>query len=72
MIDECCSRLDLVHGDATSHCPGISMPGVFTLTCCALHAILLFLAIGDGKLGWTVFRLSSLCLDIYSLGEDRL
>ncbi|MFQ6942662.1 MAG: hypothetical protein ACLROE_08105 [Collinsella intestinalis] len=45
---------------------------IVLLACCALHAIMLLLAIGDGGLGWTVFWLLALCLDIYSLGESRL
>ncbi|MFQ6942660.1 MAG: hypothetical protein ACLROE_08115 [Collinsella intestinalis] len=69
-IDGCCTRLDLLHGDATS--PRIPMREIVLLTCCALHAIMLLLAIGDGGLGWTVFWLLALCLDIYSLGESRL
>ena len=69
-IDECCTRLDLVHGDATS--PRILVLEIVLLACCALHAIMLLLAIGDGGLGWTVFWLLELCLDIYSLGESRL
>lgn len=31
---------------------------------------MLFLAIVGESLGWTVFWLLSLCLDIYSLGES--
>lgn len=69
-IDGCCTRLDLAHGDATS--PRVSMLEIVLLACCALHAIMLLLAIGDGGLGWTVFWLSALCLDIYSLFESRL
>lgn len=69
-IDECCSRLDLVHGDVTS--PRVSMLEIVLLACCALHVIILLLAIDGERLGWTVFWLLALCLDIYSLGEDRL
>lgn len=65
-IDECCTRLDLVHGDVTS--PRISMLGVILLACCGNHAIMLFLAIDGERLFWTVFWLLALCLDIYSLG----
>lgn len=67
-IDECCTRLDLVHGDVTS--PRMSLLAIILLACCALHVIMLFLAIVGESLGWTVFWLLSLCLDIYSLGES--
>lgn len=69
-IDECCTRLDLVHGDVTS--PRVSMFEIVLLACCALHVIMLLLAIYGERLGWTAFWLLALCLDIYSLGEDRL
>lgn len=68
-IDECCTRLDLVHGDLTS--PRMSLLAIILLACCALHAILLILAIAGESLGRTVFWLSALCLDIYSLSETR-
>ena len=69
-IVECCTRLGRVHGDVTS--PRISMLEIVLLACCALHAIMLFLAIDADNLGWTVFGLLAMCLDIYSLGEIRL
>jgi len=46
------------------------MLGIVLLACCALHAIMLLLAIDGESLGWTVFWLLALCLDIYSLGES--
>lgn len=67
-IDGCCTRLDLAHGDATS--PRVSMLEIVLLACCAPHAIMLLLAIDGESLGWAVFWLLALCLDIYSLGES--
>lgn len=69
LIDECCTRLDLVHGDVTS--PRVSMLEIVLLACCALHVIMLLLAIDGERLGWTVFWLLALFLDIYSLSETR-
>ena len=69
-IVECSTRLDRVGGNVTS--PRISMLEVVLLACCALHASMLILAIDGESLGWTVFWLLVLCLDIYSLGESRL
>lgn len=48
----------------------ISTLEIILLACCTLHVIMLFLAIVGESLGWTVFWLLSLCLDIYSLGES--
>lgn len=48
----------------------ISTLGIILLACCALHVIMLFLAIVGDNLGWTVYWLFALCLDIYSLGES--
>lgn len=45
LIDECCTRLDLVHGDVTSS--RASMLEIVLLAFCALHVIMLLLAI-DG------------------------
>lgn len=69
LIDVCCTRLDLVHGDVTSS--RASMLEIVLLACCALHVIMLLLAIDGERLGWTVFWLLALCLDIYSLSETR-
>ena len=46
------------------------MLGIVLLACCALHAIMPSLAIDGESLGWAVFWLLALCLDIYSLGES--
>lgn len=46
------------------------MLGIVLLACCALHAIMLLLAIDGESLGWAVLCLLALCLDIYSLGES--
>lgn len=66
-IDECCTRLDLVHGDVTS--PRMSLLAIILLACCALHAILLILAIDADNMGRTVFWLFALCLDLHALSE---
>ena len=71
-IDGFDARLDQICGEAISNRPWGSALTVILLICLALHAIMLLLAIGDGGLGWTVFWLSALCLDIYSLFESRL
>lgn len=70
-IDGFDARLDRICGDAISNRPCVSALTVILLVCLALHAIMLFLAIDADSLGWTVFWLSALCLDIYSLGESR-
>lgn len=66
-IDECCTRPDLVHGDVTS--PRMSLLAIILLACCALHAILLILAIDADNMGRTVFWLFALCLDLHALSE---
>lgn len=60
-------KLDLAGVDAAAP-PRISMLGVILLACLALHMAMLLLAVGEGRLGWTVWWLLVLCLDLYALG----
>ena len=71
-IDRFNARLDQIGGEAISNRPCGPTLTVILLVCLALHAIMPFLAIDADSLGWTVFWLSALRLDIYSLGERRL
>lgn len=70
-IDRFNARLDQLVGDPISNRPCCSALTVVLLICLALHAIMLILAIDADNLGWTIFWLFALCLDIYSLSETR-
>lgn len=65
------ARLDQICSDAISNRPCGSALTVVLLICLALHAIMLILSIDADNLGWMIFWLSVLCLDIYSLSETR-
>lgn len=69
-IDRFNARLDQIGGDPISNRPCCSALTVVLLICLALHAIMFILAIDADNLGWMIFWLSALCLDIYSLGES--
>ncbi|WP_302756415.1 hypothetical protein [Collinsella intestinalis] len=71
-IDGFDARLDQICSDAMPNHPCDSALTVILLGCLALHAVMLFLATAGESLGWTVFWLLALCLDIYSLGENWL
>lgn len=68
-IDRFNARLDQIGGDPISNRPCGSALTVVLLICLALHAIMLILAIDADNLGWTIFWLFALCLDLHALSE---
>lgn len=70
-IDRFNARLNQIGGDPISNRPCCSALTVVLLIHLALHAIMLILAIDADNLGWTVFWLFSLCLDLNALSETR-
>lgn len=70
-IDRFNAKLDQIGGDPISNRPCCSALTVVLLIHLALHAIMLILAIDADNLGWTVFWLFALCLDLNALSETR-
>lgn len=63
------ARLDQIGGNPISNRPCCSALTVVLLIHLALHAIMLILAIDADNLGWMIFWLSALCLDLHALSE---
>lgn len=68
-IDRFNARPDRIGGDPISNRLCCSALTVVLLICLALHAIMLILAIDADNLGWTIFWLFALCLDLNALSE---